>query len=365
MLIVLKRKLKSHPKPLYNLTDLQQEAYQRYKMGPKETLNTIQNLYERHKVLTYPRTDSNYLTDDMVDTIKERLYALLATDYKSQVKSLLGQSYSSKMRIFKNHKVSDHHAIIPTEVRPDMQSLSNRESKIYMMVAERFLESLMAPHEYEAVRVNVTVGQHIFAFNEKVTRQLGYKALKMNNDNVVKKVAFQKGEKYHLQSLKVNEHETTPPDYFNEGSLLKAMENPQNYIQLKEKKHANTLRQTGGIGTVATRADIIEKLFNLNAIESRDGKIKVTSKGKQILDLAPQELTSPLLTAEWEEKLLLIEKGRYNSRHFIDEMKAFTQSIVNTIKNSEQKYKHDNLTTTECPTCGKFMIKVKTKMDKC
>ena len=358
---VEKKEKKSHPKPLYNLTDLQQEAYQRYKMGPKETLNTIQNLYERHKVLTYPRTDSNYLTDDMVDTIKERLYALLATDYKSQVKSLLGQSYSSKMRIFKNHKVSDHHAIIPTEVRPDMQSLSNRESKIYMMVAERFLESLMAPHEYEAVRVNVTVGQHIFAFNEKVTRQLGYKALKMNNDNVVKKVAFQKGEKYHLQSLKVNEHETTPPDYFNEGSLLKAMENPQNYIQLKEKKHANTLRQTGGIGTVATRADIIEKLFNLNAIESRDGKIKVTSKGKQILDLAPQELTSPLLTAEWEEKLLLIEKGRYNSRHFIDEMKAFTQSIVNTIKNSEQKYKHDNLTTTECPTCGKFMIKVKTK----
>ncbi|WP_180522139.1 DNA topoisomerase III [Staphylococcus haemolyticus] len=358
---VEKKVKKSHPKPLYNLTDLQQEAYQRYKMGPKETLNTIQNLYERHKVLTYPRTDSNYLTDDMVDTIKERLYALLATDYKSQVKSLLGQSYSSKMRIFKNHKVSDHHAIIPTEVRPDMQSLSNRESKIYMMVAERFLESLMAPHEYEAVRVNVTVGQHIFAFNEKVTRQLGYKALKMNNDNVVKKVAFQKGEKYHLQSLKVNEHETTPPDYFNEGSLLKAMENPQNYIQLKEKKHANTLRQTGGIGTVATRADIIEKLFNLNAIESRDGKIKVTSKGKQILDLAPQELTSPLLTAEWEEKLLLIEKGRYNSRHFIDEMKAFTQSIVNTIKNTEQKYKHDNLTTTECPTCGKFMIKVKTK----
>lgn len=358
---VEKKVKKSHPKPLYNLTDLQQEAYQRYKMGPKETLNTIQNLYESHKVLTYPRTDSNYLTDDMVDTIKERLYALLATDYKSQVKSLLGQSYSSKMRIFKNHKVSDHHAIIPTEVRPDMQSLSNRESKIYMTVAERFLESLMAPHEYEAVRVNVTVGQHIFAFNEKVTRQLGYKALKMNNDNVVKKVAFQKGEKYHLQSLKVNEHETTPPDYFNEGSLLKAMENPQNYIQLKEKKHANTLRQTGGIGTVATRADIIEKLFNLNAIESRDGKIKVTSKGKQILDLAPQELTSPLLTAEWEEKLLLIEKGRYNSRHFIDEMKAFTQSIVNTIKNSEQKYKHDNLTTTECPTCGKFMIKVKTK----
>ena len=103
----------------------------------------------------------------------------------------------------------------------------------------------------------------------------------------------------------------------------------------------------------------------MNAIESRDGKIKVTSKGKQILELAPQKLTSPLLTAEWEEKLLLIEKGKYNKQQFIKEMKELTTEVVNTIKNSEQKYKHDNLTTTECPTCGKFMIKVKTKMDKC
>ncbi|MBF2757333.1 DNA topoisomerase III [Staphylococcus sp. GDY8P57P] len=356
-----KKLKKSYPKPLYNLTDLQQEAYQRYKMGPKETLNTIQNLYERHKVLTYPRTDSNYLTDDMVDTIKERLQALLATDYKAQVRPLIGQSYSRKMRIFNNQKVSDHHAIIPTEVRPDMERLSNRESKIYMMVAERFLESLMSPHEYEAIKVNVSVGKHTFVLNEKITRQLGYKALKMSNNDVVKGASFKKGESYYLNNIKVNEHETTPPEYFNEGSLLKAMENPQNYIQLKENKHANTLKQTGGIGTVATRADIIEKLFNINAIESRDGKIKVTPKGKQILELAPQELTSPLLTAEWEEKLMQIEKGQYNSRRFIDEMKSFTQAIVNNIKNSEQKYKHDNLTTTECPTCGKFMIKVKTK----
>ncbi|UDI77714.1 DNA topoisomerase III [Staphylococcus taiwanensis] len=355
------KKKKSYPKSLYNLTDLQQEAYQRFKMGPKETLNTIQNLYERHKVLTYPRTDSNYLTDDMVDTIKERLQALLATDYKAQIRPLIGQSYSSKMRIFNNSKVSDHHAIIPTEVRPDMQSLSNRESKVYMMVAERFIASLMAPHEFEAVKVDANVGNHVLVLNEKITRQLGFKALTKDSNDVVKESHFKKGEKHRLQNIKVNEHETTPPEYFNEGSLLKAMENPQNYIQLNDKKHANTLKQTGGIGTVATRADIIEKLFNINAIESRDGKIKVTTKGKQILDLAPQELTSPLLTAEWEEKLLLIEKGKYNSRRFIDEMKAFTQSIVNTIKTSEQKYKHDNLTTTECPTCGKFMIKVKTK----
>ena len=103
----------------------------------------------------------------------------------------------------------------------------------------------------------------------------------------------------------------------------------------------------------------------MNALESRDGIIKVTSKGKQILELSPDQLTSPLLTAQWEEKLILIEQGKYNSQKFMNEMRDFTKQIVDKIKNSEQKYKHDNLTTTECPTCGKFMIKVKTKMVKC
>lgn len=352
---------KTFPKPLYNLTDLQQDAYNRFKMWTKETLNTLQNLYERHKLVTYPRTDSNYLTADMVSTIKERLQALLATDYKESVRNLIGKSYSAKMHIFNDQKVSDHHAIIPTEIRPDFSQLSNRESKIYMLIVERFLESLMPPYEYESIKVYLTVNGYQFVLQEKVTKQLGYKALKENEQSVVTQHPFKNNQVVTVSNSKINDHQTTPPDYFNEGTLLKAMENPQNYIQLKDKKHAHTLKETGGIGTVATRADIIEKLFNMNAIESRDGKIKVTSKGKQILELAPQKLTSPLLTAEWEEKLLLIEKGKYNKQQFIKEMKELTTEVVNTIKNSEQKYKHDNLTTTECPTCGKFMIKVKTK----
>ena len=121
--------------------------------------------------------------------------------------------------------------------------------------------------------------------------------------------------------MNIHEHETKAPDYFNEGSLLKAMENPQNYINFSNKKYAQTLKQTGGIGTVATRADIIDKLFNMNALESRDGIIKVTSKGKQILELSPDQLTSPLLTAQWEEKLILIEQGKYNSQKFMNEMR--------------------------------------------
>lgn len=351
---------KSYAQPLFNLTDLQQEAYKRYKMGPKETLNTLQHLYERHKLVTYPRTDSNYLTHDMVDTIQERLRAILATDYKSHVRDLISESFSSKMHIFNNQKVSDHHAIIPTEVRPSIEQLSQREFKIYMLIAERFLENLMNPYLYEVLTIHAQLKGYHFVLKEKIPKQLGYKALKDNPSSNTLTHSFKEGQLFNVHRIEIHEHETKAPEYFNEGSLLKAMENPQNHIDLNDKKYAKTLKHTGGIGTVATRADIIEKLFNMNALESRDGKIKITSKGKQILELSPSELTSPILTAQWEEKLMLIEKGKYNPQKFIQEMKNFTFKVVNKIKSSEQKYKHDNLTTTECPTCGKFMIKVKT-----
>ncbi|MCD8915795.1 DNA topoisomerase III [Staphylococcus simulans] len=352
---------KQYPAKLFSLTDLQQEAYQRYRMGAKETLNTLQNLYERHKLVTYPRTDSNYLTDDMVETFKERLQALLATEYKDAVRPLVNKTFSPKMGIVNNQKVSDHHAIIPTEIRPNMNDLSQREQKLYLMIAERFVENLLPPYEFEAVKVVAKVGNKTFELQEKVAKQLGFKQLRNEQSAQSERIAFEKGQRASVSRFHIQTHETQPPAYFNEGTLLKAMENPQKFFDLKDKKHSNTLKQTGGIGTVATRADIIDKLFNMNAIEARDGHIRVTSKGRQILELAPKALTSPLLTAEWEEKLTQIEKGKYDSRQFIKEMKQFTQSIVDEIKQSEQKYKHDNLTTTECPTCGKFMIKVKTK----
>lgn len=353
---------KAYPQQLYSLTDLQQDAYKRFHLGPKETLNTLQTLYERHKLVTYPRTDSNYLTDDMVDTLKDRLQAIMATSLKDLAKRQMSQTFSAKQKFVNNSKVSDHHAIIPTEVRPDMSQLSQRESKIYMMIAQRYLENLMSPHEYEAVSIELNINGYAFTFKDKVTTKLGFKEIFEDKDKVNDQMEqLQKGAKLNISKVQINQHETTPPPYFNEGTLLKAMESPQKFFNLTDKKHNQTLKETGGIGTVATRADIIDKLFNMNAIESRDGKIKITSKGKQILELAPQKLTSPLLTAEWEEKLTLIEQGKYDASKFITEMKSFTNDVVSEIKESDQNYKHDNLTTTECPTCGKFMIKVKTK----
>lgn len=175
---------KAYPQQLYNLTDLQQDAYKRFHLGPKETLNTLQTLYERHKLVTYPRTDSNYLTDDMVDTLKDRLKAIMATSLKDMAKAQMSQTFSSKQRFVNNNKVSDHHAIIPTEVRPDINQLSQRESKIYMMIAQRYLENLMPPHEYEAIAIELKVGQHTFTFKDKVTTKLGFKAIYENKESI-------------------------------------------------------------------------------------------------------------------------------------------------------------------------------------
>ena len=157
---------------------------------------------------------------------------------------------------------------------------------------------------------------------------------------------------------------TKPPAPFNEGTLLQAMENPVRYMEDESKTLKKIIGETGGIGTVATRADIIEKLFNTFLMEKRGKDIFITSKGRQLLDLVPEELKTPALTAEWEQKLGLISQGKLNKNNFIKEMREYSKTVVNEIKNSEEKFRHDNMTRNKCPECGKFMLEVNSKKGK-
>ncbi|WP_414047543.1 DNA topoisomerase III [Macrococcus equi] len=359
---VVSNEKKRFPGKLYDLTSLQQDAYRRFKYSAKETLNTMQNLYESHKLVTYPRTDSNYLTTDMVNTLKDKVASLATTEYRSQVVDLMKSPIKVGGHFVNDAKVSDHHAIVPTEVRVNLDNLSPRERNIYLLIAERFLSNLMPPYVYAEQKVTVTMGKEKFIVKQEETIQPGFMALS-NADSGRKHHAFQKGKTF--ENIKINKtaHETEPPPYLNEGSLLKAMENPSSIFDI-DKSAQSTLKSAGGIGTVATRADIIEKLYNLNAIENVSGNIKLTNKGRQLLDLAPSALKSPELTADWEHKLTLIEKNKYDKNKFINEMRSFTQEIITEIKSSEDKFKHDNMTTTECPTCGKFMLEKKTRNGK-
>ena len=350
---------KKYPQNLYDLTNLQRDANVRYGFSAKETANIMQNLYERHKLLTYPRTDSRFLTDDIVPTIKERLKGINTSKYKDYVKELMSKEIKPNKNFVDNSKVSDHHAIIPTETILHIEDLDSNELKIYDLVVKRFLSNLMKPYEYKEVVVIGECKNYKFRLRAKVEVDLGYKALDSYEED---EEEFSKINKLELNDvLKVNSIKkevlyTSAPSYFNEGSLLLAMENPQKFIDV-DKKDASTLKETGGIGTVATRGDIIEKLYNSDLIENNNG-IKITSKGRQLLELVPEELKSPSLTAKWELDLKNIEKGKTKSNKFLDDIKKFSISNIIEIKNSNKKFKHDNLTSIKCDICGSPMLSV-------
>lgn len=352
---------------LYDLTTLQHEAHQKYGYSAKKTLSIMQSLYESHKVLTYPRTDSKYLTSDMRGTLKERIEACGVGDFRSMAFKLLKTDLKVGKSVIDDSKVSDHHAIVPTEVSPFLNSLDTDERRIYEMVVRRFLAVFYPPFEYEQTVVTATADNELFTMKGKVIVNEGwrvvYKGESLEDDEKEDQSLppLKVGDSLEVRTYSITSGQTTPPPRFNEGTLLKAMESPAKYLEHKEKALQKILGETGGIGTVATRADIIEKLFKSFLIESDGKDIKVTSKGKQLLELVPEALKSPDLTAEWEMRLTAIANGKEKKGQFVHEMRDFTKTAVKEISSSAKSFKHDNMTREKCPECGKFMLKVNGK----
>ncbi|MBG9799439.1 DNA topoisomerase III [Brevibacillus laterosporus] len=370
---IQKANKKSYAPALYDLTELQRDANKRFGFSAKETLSVMQGLYETHKVLTYPRTDSRYLTSDIVETIPDRLRAISVKPYTPFAAKLLKQPIRAGKHVVDDSKVSDHHAIIPTEQSVLMNKLSDKERKIYDLVVKRFLAVLYTPFEYEQISIRARIGDGEFLAKGKTITNQGWKEIydnhfdeEENGDGLKEQLLpkLQQGEQMPVQTVSLTKGETKPPEPFTEATLLSAMENPVRYMGQVDKQVAKTLGDTGGLGTVATRADIIEKLFNSFLIEKRGKHIHITSKGKQLLELVPEELRSPALTAEWEVKLGAISKGSLAKNSFIQEMKKYAEQIVQQIKYSEQKFRHDNLTRSKCPDCGKLMLEVNGKKGK-
>lgn len=353
---------------MYDLTELQRDANKRFGFSAKETLSTMQKLYEHHKVLTYPRTDSRYLSTDIVATLPERLKAVAIGPYRGVANQLLKGKIVTNASFVDNKKVSDHHAIIPTEQTPLLSDLSDKERKIYDLVVKRFLSVFMKPYIYEQTTMLAKMGQELFVAKGKRVVSLGFKEIyhvdEEEGDGLANLPVVEEGTVLsHIKLIKTSGR-TQPPAYFNEATLLSAMENPSRYMNQASSEVVKTLKETGGLGTVATRADIIEKLFNSFMIEKKGQDIYLTSKGRQLLELAPKELKSPELTGQWEKKLQDISNGRLKRQQFVGQMREYASQIVHEIKGSEATYKHENLTTTKCPTCGKPMLAVNGKRGK-
>lgn len=329
----IEEKVKRQAAPLpYDLTEIQREANQRYGFSAKKTLSLVQSLYEIHKVVTYPRTDSKYLTTDMQNTMKERLQAI--SDFNPQVKTIIKNGSKVVLKkVFNNALVSDHHALIPTEQRANFAKLSSDEQRIYQMIVSRFLMLFLPEYQEKVEKITLSFGSEHFVASNKKVLEPGWKG---TSDEVKAKVVhYTEGQKIKGEFI-IEKQLTTPPKPLSEGTLLAKME-----------KYS--------LGTPATRAEMIEKLIKSDLMERKANYLAVTPKGKQLLGLVNPSLVTPELTEKWEKNLEKIAKGQMKSQQFIQQIEQDTKRLVAEIKQSNQSYQDFSITQKRCPECGSLL----------
>ena len=311
----------------------------------------------------------------VIPTIKERLKACGTGPYRKLAGALLTRPVQVNGSFVDDKKVSDHHAIIPTEQFVQLDHMTNEERKIYDMVVRRFLSVLYPAFEYEQTSMEAEAEGFCFAAGGKTVVSPGWKEVyegdyRDEDEDEEQDIRDQslpvrkQGEKFKTETLRLKEGKTKPPARFTEATLLAAMENPVKYLSTGDRQAAKTLGETGGLGTVATRADIIEKLFKSFMMEKKGNEIHLTSKAKQLLELVPEDLKKPELTADWEKKLSDIAKGSLRQDAFLREIREYTCEIVDEIKTGSGTFRHDNITNKICPDCGRRLLAVNGKNSK-
>lgn len=351
----LKKSEKSVPHPLaYDLTELQRDANRLLGFSAKMTSNVLQRLYEQHKLVTYPRTDSRYLTSDMTDTLKERLSAVAIGPYAPLARPLLRGQLPLSKRVVDDSKVTDHHAIIPTEQVVMLNALSNEERKLYDLIVRRFISLFYGPARFDQVAVTVEAAGETLSAKGTTIKDAGWRAVydgqsmedEENDDSAEDKDTLlpelRQGETVEIKQCRIQTGRTSPPKRYTEAALLTQME-----------KH--------GLGTPATRADIIEKLVSSDTIDRQGNLLHPTGKGKQLIELAPSDLRTPELTARWEADLERIARGQGKADPFLKSIRDMARELVSGVKNSEATYVPHNVSASHCPDCGTRMLEKKTK----
>ena len=341
---------------LYDLTSLQRDANSRFGFSAKNTLGLAQALYERHKVLTYPRTDSRALPEDYVGTVKNVMKMFGDTRYASFAETILKNDWvHPNKRIFNNAKVSDHFAIIPTTQMP--KGLSEPEQKLYDMVTKRFLAIFYPAAEFlETIRITRVEGEP-FKSTGKVIVKPGWLTVygKEAQDEDTNLVPVKPDEKVHTSGVEVKQNVTKPPPRYTEATLLSAMEGAGKLVEDDELREA--MREKG-LGTPATRAAIIEGLIYENYLHRNGRELQATAKAFSLMELLNgldiAELTKPELTGDWEFKLHQIQRRQKSRDEFMSEIADMTRHIVERAK----QYEHDTIPgdfgvlKTPCPSCG-------------
>lgn len=356
---------KTEERPLlYDLTDLQKEVNIKYGLTAQETLNIAQSLYEKHKLITYPRTESTYLSTDVAGEIKMILgqVGLGWTETQPLIKHICAQGLNIDKRIANDEKVSDHHAIIPTENACNYAklSLTENEDKIYKLIVLRLIAAVAQKYEYLETSVVINVDGHMFYATYKNPVFYGWKDVyrkllpSVKKDETVEAV-FAQNEKVSADKYEMLEKMTTPPKPYTEASLVSTMKN------ISRKIEDSSLKQfvPRGLGTTATRAAIIERLKKINYIETKGKYLIPTQKGINLIRVAPTKLKLPELTAEWEERLENIYNQTEQVESFMQGIQEHVSVILNDIKSNVTQYQiafgsprsNGREVIGECPRC--------------
>ncbi len=351
---------------LYDLTSLQRDANSRFSFSARRTLAAAQRLYEEHKALTYPRTNSRYLTGDMVEEIKP--IARLVGDQKEYAQAsryVVGLDVLPLGRVVNDAKVTDHHAIIPTRAeRHPVDKMNDDDRRIYDLVVRRFLAIFHPEAVFENTRIETTVTDHVFRTRGKVMLVPGWRGVygelpdgersEEDEDREQQLPRLERGEQVDVQAVGSEEKETKPPRRFTEGALLGAMETAGKLVEEEELREA---MKDSGIGTPATRAAIIERLLQVGYIE-RDGRaLVVTEKGLNVIRLLGEHaLTSPDMTGEWEHRLAKIETGTDSREAFMGDIVKFTEATVGELDQKLKDVRIPRANLGPCPVCGRDII---------
>ncbi len=340
---------------LFDLTSLQREANGRFGFSAKNTLSIAQALYERHKVLTYPRTDARALPEDYIPTVKKTMQMLAEErDYAPFAKQVIKQGWvKPSKRVFDNSKISDHFAIIPTLQAP--KNLSDAEQKLYDMVVRRFLAIFHPSAEFLQTTRITRVGEHSFKTEGRVLRSPGWlaiygRAVETGAENLP---AVELEEKVAVVEMAAQAHQTRPPARLTEATLLSAMEGAGKLVEDDELRAA---MEAKGLGTPATRAAVIEGLIHEDYVHRNGKELVPTPKAFSLMfalrHFGIDEITSPELTGDWEHKLKLMETGKLRREEFMEHIEAVTRDLVERIRNGEIPETAFATVAAPCPKCG-------------
>lgn len=372
---------KQQPPPLlYDLTQLQRECNKQFAYSAQKTLSIAQNLYEKRKLITYPRTDSQYLSNDMTGKIQTTLKKLASvTDYQAFTNYIFSlEKLPLSKRIINNAKITDHHAIIPTDTTIRIDNLTQEEKNVYHFIVLRFFCVFYPQYIYTATQITVNVKEERFLSKGITINQLGWKEVYKNiNDKKDKKEkeeqtlpSCKEGQAIYVKETKVLKKKTMPPPQYTENTLLSAMENVGRFVDDEALKEQ--LKESG-LGTPATRAAIIERLIDVGYIIRKGKNLVPTQKAMQLIQIVPEQLKSPQTTGKWEKGLSSIEKGIMTDSRFMDSIKRYVYFLIQEAEtvHAEVVFDTENKKVSKihflgmCPVCHKGKIYENSKSFYC